>query len=360
MTSHVTERLEKTMREMQSIRASSKRDETVELLRVPISKLVPDERNHRVDLGNKETHSARARKKFLEIVSSIKAEGLHDPIKVQRLADGERFLISGGHRRYFACLEAGLTEVNVLVTALRDPDLSVAQLVSNIMQERPNPCEIALAIQASVDAKVPREHIASAVGKSDAWISRHLRILSYPEPLQRVMRDGLVRNLNVADALTKLPQTALERHIAAIDSGVEFIIRGNKLARKSDETEADELSPTVESPTPSAVEAKRSKRAKPLIIEFSPEQAERVLRHLERESPAVLEAAILSINRALSEGIPDRSQNAKSFRKLFVAAMEKLAPGIKSPELTSAKANGTKPHAYAAASRPAGSSDAQA
>jgi len=331
-------------------------DAALELRLVSLSALEPDEKNHRGDIGNRETDSPHARQAFRDLVESIRTDGLRDAIKVLPTQDPEKLKIRDGHRRYFACLEASVDQVHVLVRRLDESSLRVEQLISNVMQERPNPYEIALAIKSAVDAGVPQRSLARAVGKSEAWVSMHTALFDYPEAIQRVMRQGLVRNLNLARQLRDLQPKSLDHYISLLESGGELALRGKRIVQKgADDQLAQEASPAEEA----ASATKPSKRAKPLLIEFSPEQAERILRHLEKVSPEILEAAARSVGREPSNGIPDRSQNAKTFRKLFVAVLEKLAPGVRSSEATS-KAGDAKRPARGVSPRPAVAPEAQA
>ena len=130
------------------------------------------------------------------LTASIRSVGLVEPITVTPIAEGggdgeqgaaERYQIVTGHRRFRAAKAAGLAQVEVLI---REPDdektRRLKSIVSNVQREDVGPVEMAQALQSLLDDqqfKSQRE-LAVAIGKTESWVSRILRILSLPPRLK--------------------------------------------------------------------------------------------------------------------------------------------------------------------------------
>ncbi|HEX3357885.1 MAG TPA: ParB/RepB/Spo0J family partition protein [Tepidisphaeraceae bacterium] len=143
---------------------------------VSVSKLVEDPKNERKVFRNMEG-----------LIASIKAVGLVEPITVTPLDD--RYQIVTGHRRFRAARAAKLEQVEVLI---RDPEDAVARrrksIVSNVQREDIGPVEMAEALQSLMDEDktiVSQDQLAATLGKSKAWVSGMLRILTLPVELQK-------------------------------------------------------------------------------------------------------------------------------------------------------------------------------
>jgi ParB/RepB/Spo0J family partition protein len=138
---------------------------------VSIDRLVGDPKNERKTLSNIE-----------EMVASVKAHGIIEPITVVALDDG-RYQIVTGHRRYHAAKMAGLGQVEILVRQPEnDHKRRIKSLISNIQRESVPPLELALAIEALIEEERLGQHdVAEQLGKSKAWVSGILRILDLPD-----------------------------------------------------------------------------------------------------------------------------------------------------------------------------------
>ncbi len=145
------------------------RDDAIQRTRlvVSIDKLAEDPNNERKTLSN-----------IGEMVASVRAHGIIEPITVVALGDG-RYQIVTGHRRYRAAKLAGLRQVEILV---RQPEgehrRRFKSLISNIQRQSVPPLELALAIKALMgDEGLTQHQVADQLGKSNAWVSAVLRIL---------------------------------------------------------------------------------------------------------------------------------------------------------------------------------------
>ena len=265
-----------------------------------LAELDPDPDNHRQDIGNEPHHSPEARAKFQELVESIKHEGLLDPIKVLH-PDGtaSKYRIRDGHRRYYACMAAGMTEADCIIRHQEKSRLRIGQLISNVMQQRPNPWEIARAIDQAMAEGLTQADVAESLGKSRTWVVLHRGILEYPQQLQDALKAGVLRNINTARELAKLEPDALTQELARIEA--------KQPASRSSQSPDPSTESTEEKP-------KRLKKAKPL--EIPPSAAEALLVRIRSYDPTLFGCI------EASEELPDRSRRAVAFRKLFESVLQ--------------------------------------
>lgn len=78
--------------------------------------------------------------KMEQLVQSVKAHGILEPLLVRPLADGKYELVAG-ERRYRAAKTVGLTEVPVTVRELTNKEALQLSLVENLQREDLNPVE---------------------------------------------------------------------------------------------------------------------------------------------------------------------------------------------------------------------------
>jgi ParB family chromosome partitioning protein len=129
-----------------------------------------------------------------ELASSIKAQGLMQPILVRKLeGQGQkvRYEIIAGERRWRAAQLAGLTEVPVLVRDVPDNAALAMALIENIQREDLNPLEEALGIQRLItEFKITHQEAADAVGRSRTATTNLLRLLNLTKQVQQMLFDG--------------------------------------------------------------------------------------------------------------------------------------------------------------------------
>jgi ParB family chromosome partitioning protein len=86
-----------------------------------------------------------APEKLAQLVQSVKAHGILEPLLVRPLEAGEYELVAG-ERRLRAAREAGLTEVPIVSRALDDKQALQIALMENLQREDLNPVEETLAV----------------------------------------------------------------------------------------------------------------------------------------------------------------------------------------------------------------------
>jgi len=124
------------------------------------------------------------------LASSIKAQGVMQPILVRQLEDSSYEIIAG-ERRWRAAQLAGLSHVPVLVRSVPDNAALAMALIENIQRENLNPLEEAAGIKRLIDEfKMTHQLAADAVGRSRSAASNLLRLLKLPDEIQMKIMSG--------------------------------------------------------------------------------------------------------------------------------------------------------------------------
>lgn len=134
------------------------------------------------------------------LVASIRKVGILQPITVVPIAGrADKVECVFGHRRLAAARRAGLK----IVPCIARPRDSAAnrvltQLAENYERRDMTPLEEALAYKELADAGMTRQQIAAATGKKLGGIENKLRLLQYPDVVQRAVHNG---QIGLVDAL---------------------------------------------------------------------------------------------------------------------------------------------------------------
>lgn len=127
--------------------------------------------------------------KLEELASSIRTHGIMQPLLVVQTAD--RYRIVAGERRFRAAKMAGLTTIPVLVRELSEQDILEISLIENVQREDLNPIEQAEGIRKLMtNHGMTQEEVAERIGKSRSAVANVVRLLSLPEQVQKMVRDG--------------------------------------------------------------------------------------------------------------------------------------------------------------------------
>ncbi len=141
------------------------------------------------------------------LASSIRVQGVIQPIIVRHLLGG-RYEIVAGERRWRAAQLAGLTEIPAIVRDIPDEAAVAIALIENIQRENLNPVEEAMALQRLLDEfSMTHNQVAEAVGKSRASVSNLLRLLALPIEVKTMLEHGDIE-MGHARALLTLPVNA--------------------------------------------------------------------------------------------------------------------------------------------------------
>lgn len=154
-----------------------------------------------------------------ELVHSIKEIGVLQPIVVRRIpadqlaeADGKRYELIMGERRWRATEEAGLELVPAIIKETHDDDLLRDALLENLHRSQLNPLEEAAAYQQLLDDfGCSHEELAGRIGRSRPQISNTLRLLKLPPLVQRRVAAGVLSAGHARALLGLADGAAMER-----------------------------------------------------------------------------------------------------------------------------------------------------
>ncbi|WP_417534663.1 ParB/RepB/Spo0J family partition protein [Marinobacterium stanieri] len=125
-----------------------------------------------------------------DLASSIKSQGVMQPIVVRPLDDG-RYEIIAGERRWRAAEMAGLSRIPAMVRDVPDEAAIAMALIENIQRENLNPIEEAIALQRlQTEFELTQQQVADAVGKSRSTIANLLRLMSLSDEVKRMLEYG--------------------------------------------------------------------------------------------------------------------------------------------------------------------------
>lgn len=132
-----------------------------------------------------------------ELSSSIKTQGILQPIVVRPIGQG-RYEIIAGERRWRASQMAGLEKIPAIVREVSDEVTMALALIENMQREDLNPIEQAVAIKRlSDECGMTHEEIANTLGKSRASITNLLRLNSLVQEVKDLIIQG---DLNLGHA----------------------------------------------------------------------------------------------------------------------------------------------------------------
>ena len=180
-----------------------------------------------------------SKEKIQELAQSIKENGLIQPIIV-RQSPVIGYEILAGERRYRASIEAGLSEVPVIIKKLSDQDMMVHSIIENLQREDLNPIEEAKAYQSLIEKGYTHAEIAAKMGKSRPYITNLVRLLTLPDFILNEVEAGKLSQAH-ARLLIQLPlkeQKNLLNRIQKEDLSVrqvEYLLKEEKNKKKSKE-----------------------------------------------------------------------------------------------------------------------------
>ena len=194
--------------DMQADEAHSRSEEQQgELRKLPLSWLKPGKYQPRKDMSQEALE---------ELASSIRAQGVIQPIVVRQL-DAQSFEIIAGERRWRACQLVRLETVPCLVKNVADNAAVAIALIENIQREDLNAIEEAAALQRLMqEFELTHQEVAEAVGKSRSTVSNLLRLNLLNEDVKRLVEHGALEmgHARALLALNGVVQTELARQVA--------------------------------------------------------------------------------------------------------------------------------------------------
>ncbi len=161
-------------------------------------------RSNKVLIGNLKPNKNQPRKQFDEVSlnelsESIKEKGIIQPIIVRPLGSSNYEIIAG-ERRWLAAQKASLHEVPVVIVDADDLKSLEFAIIENVQRHDLNSIDEAQSYQKLIDEfGYDQEKVSKFIGKSRAYITNSLRLLTLPEDVL-----GLIRNNKLTPGHAKI------------------------------------------------------------------------------------------------------------------------------------------------------------
>ncbi|HET7098940.1 MAG TPA: ParB/RepB/Spo0J family partition protein [Patescibacteria group bacterium] len=128
---------------------------------------------------------------LVDLVDSIREHGILEPLVVAKTPAG--FQLIAGERRWRASKLAGLTHVPVIIRETSPKGMLEMALVENVQRVDLNPLDRAKGFERLMNEfTLTTSEIAVRIGKSVAYVSNSLRLLSLPDALKDGLLSGLI------------------------------------------------------------------------------------------------------------------------------------------------------------------------
>lgn len=161
---------------------SPKNEDGEYIIQIPISD---------IDINKDQPRKNFDQESLQELASSIKANGLLQPIAVQKI--GDRYTIIAGERRYRAFRLLGENKIPCIIKNLDTQQIMELALIENLQREDLNPLEEASAIEALLkNFNLTQQELSERLGKSRSALANSVRLLQLqPEIKQYVLNNAL-------------------------------------------------------------------------------------------------------------------------------------------------------------------------
>src|SRR3990172_5356370 len=164
---------------------------------------------------------------LVDLVDSIKEHGILEPLVVAKTPAG--FQIIAGERRWRASKLAGLTHVPAIIRETSPKGMLEMALVENVQRVDLNPLDRAKGFERLMtEFGLTSSEIAVRIGKSVAYVSNSIRLLTLPDAL----KDGLISGLITEGHARAL--AAIDDHDLMVDA-YKIILRESGSVRRAEE-----------------------------------------------------------------------------------------------------------------------------
>lgn len=164
---------------------------------------------------------------LVDLVDSIKEHGVLEPLVIAKTPAG--YQIIAGERRWRASKLAGLTHVPAVVRETSPKGMLEMALVENVQRTDLNPLDRAKGFERLMNEfGLSTSDVSARIGKSVAYVSNSIRLLSLPDALKDGLLSGLITEGH-ARALAAIDDTNL-----MVDA-YKIILRESGSVRRAEE-----------------------------------------------------------------------------------------------------------------------------
>ena len=125
-----------------------------------------------------------------ELTNSIKERGIIQPLIVRKLDDeNDKYELVAGERRWQSAQSAGLNEVPVVIIKADNLKSLELAITENVQRKDLNPIEEAESYKNLIENfGYDQDKVSKFIGKSRAYITNSLRLLSLPDKIINMVR----------------------------------------------------------------------------------------------------------------------------------------------------------------------------
>ena len=218
-------------------------DDTGRVMDISIDEISPNPWQPRRDFDEESLNA---------LASSIRENGLIQPVVVRKKKDGT-YELAAGERRWRAAKMAGLTVIPAISKEYDDRSMAEMALVENLQRKDLNPVDEGMAYRKLMDEYgLTQEGISKKVGKSRPYVANMVRLLDLPAEVKDFLSKGQL-TAGQARPLLGLESDAEKVQLARriVKEGlsarkVEDIIREGKEPKKKEDPPAAAFMKAVE------------------------------------------------------------------------------------------------------------------
>lgn len=212
----------------------------------------------------KHPFNVRLDEEMESLIKSVQENGILVPVLVRPNKKGNGYEMVSGHRRKFAMIKNGATEIDAIVRDLDDDQATIIMVDSNIQRENILPSERGFAYKMKLDAMKRQagrplknvsqvgtnirsdQLLADEVGESRNQIQRYIRLTYLVKPLRDMVdgisEDGFKIAMNPAYELSFLKVDEQNELVQCIQDtlATPSLAQAQELKRLSQKDELDE------------------------------------------------------------------------------------------------------------------------
>lgn len=212
----------------------------------------------------KHPFNVRLDEEMESLIKSVQENGILVPVLVRPNQKGNGYEMVSGHRRKFAMIQNGATEIDAIVRDLDDDQATIIMVDSNIQRENILPTERGFAYRMKLDAMTRQagrplknasqvgtnirsdQLLADEIGESRNQIQRYIRLTYLVKPLRDMVdgisEDGFKIALNPAYELSFLKVDEQNELVQCIQDtlATPSLAQAQELKRLSQKNELDE------------------------------------------------------------------------------------------------------------------------
>lgn len=173
-----------------------------------------------------------------DLADSLRQKGVIQPLILRQIGDQGLYEIVAGERRWRAAQIAQLHELPAVIRTFTDSEVLEIAIIENIQRADLNAIEEALAYRQLMQRfGHTQEKVAEALSRSRSYIANLLRILSLPDDVQDLVKQGKLsaghaRALITTDNPSELARQIVQKGMSVRDAE-QLVRKGAAPARKT-------------------------------------------------------------------------------------------------------------------------------